>query len=137
MTCKKNILLIYHEIELSNIALHSIHFLLPHATKRKEQTKYGLLILTEITEKKQKPFIKILQIETWWMDYNLHFQGVMYGVWGLRLGPKFEMWPAAERNLYLRIEGEKIRSFAAFTKKYLEPHGWNGANFAAVAKCTN
>ena len=57
------------------------------------------------------------------MDYNLYFQGVMYRVCGLRLGPKFRIYPAAERNLYLRLEAEKIRSFAAFTKKYLGPHG--------------
>ena len=47
----------------------------------------------------------------------------MYRVCGLPPGPKFEMGPAAEKNLYLRLVVEKIRAFAVFTTKYLRPHG--------------
>ena len=47
----------------------------------------------------------------------------MYRVFGLWLGPKFGMQPAAEKNLYLWLAVEKLRAFAVFTKKYLRPQG--------------
>ena len=42
----------------------------------------------------------------------IFLQGGMYTVFGFRLGPKFEVRLAAEKNLYLQLPAEKIRAFA-------------------------
>ena len=61
----------------------------------------------------------------------------MYRVCGLRMGPKFGVKSAAGKNIYLRLTVEKMRAFAAFTKKYLRPYGWSGSIFTAATNYTN
>ena len=45
----------------------------------------------------------------------------IYRVCGLRLDPKFEVGPAAKKNLYLLLTVEK-HTFAVFVLKNLRPH---------------
>ena len=40
----------------------------------------------------------------------------MFRVCGLRLGTNFGAWPAADKNFYLRLTVEKIRTIAVFTE---------------------
>ena len=56
----------------------------------------------------------------------------MYRVFGLRLGPNFGVWPAADKNLYLWLTVEKILALADFTKKYLRSYGCAATNFTAA-----
>ena len=52
----------------------------------------------------------------------------MYRVFGLRLGPNFGVWPAADKNFYLWLTVEKILALAVFTKKYLRSCGCAATN---------
>ena len=42
--------------------------------------------------------------------------GVMIKVFGLQLGPNFEVWLATDNKFYLRLTVEKMCAFAVFTK---------------------
>ena len=61
----------------------------------------------------------------------------MYRVYGLRLGPNFEVWPAGDKHFYLRLIFEKMIAFAFFTENNLWPYGCSGTNFTATGNCTN
>ena len=63
--------------------------------------------------------------------------GGMYRVFGLRLGPNFVAWLAADENFYLRLTVEKLYGFAVFYDKYLRPYGCNDTNFAVAVICTS
>ena len=63
-----------------------------------------------------------------------NFIGAMYRVFGLRLGPKFEVGPATEKNLYLLLPVEKHTFAVLFQKNY---NLISGINFTAVAKFIN
>ena len=58
--------------------------------------------------------------------------GVMYKVFGLRLGPSFEVRPAADKNVYWRLVVEKIYVFAVFSKKHLQSYGCVATKFTAA-----
>ena len=62
---------------------------------------------------------------------------VMYRVCGLRLGPNFVLWLAADKNFYLWLTVEKMHAFAVFTDKYLRPYGFSDTIFTATVNCTN
>ena len=64
-------------------------------------------------------------------------QGAVYKVYGLRLGPNFEVRLTAENNFYLRLTAEKMHAFGVFAEKYLRLYGYNGTNFTATVNCTN
>ena len=62
---------------------------------------------------------------------------VMYRVCGLRLGPNFVLWLAADKNFYLWLTVEIMHAFAVFSDKYLRPYGCSDTIFAVTVNCTN
>ena len=63
--------------------------------------------------------------------------GVIYRVYGLRLGSNFVVRLASDKNFYLRLTAEKLHVFAIFNDKYLQPYGCSDTNVTATVNCTN
>ena len=63
--------------------------------------------------------------------------GIMYRVYGLRLGPNFVLRLGADKSFSLRLTIEKVHTFAIFNDKYLQPYDCSDISFTATVKCTN
>ena len=61
----------------------------------------------------------------------------MYRVFGLRLGPNFEVRSGARKTFYLWLTAVKIHTLLAFTKAYLLPYGFSGTHLTAAFNSTN
>ena len=60
--------------------------------------------------------------------------GVMYKVFGLRVGPNFAVRPATGKNFYLSLKDKKMVALTIFTEKYLWPYD---SNFTAASNYSN
>ena len=50
----------------------------------------------------------------------------------VRMGPNFEVHPVVDKNFNIWLTFKKMRAFAVFPEKYLEPCVFRGTNFTAA-----
>ena len=71
------------------------------------------------------------------LKLKMFMKGVMYRVYGLRLGLNFVAGLATDNNFYVWLTVEKMHAFAVFNDFILRLYGCSDTNYTATVNCTN